>query len=56
LNVARIIAIGLSKFNYTEGEIMRMTPRKFFCIYDEYLKINGYKKDDGDEYEVDLMP
>jgi len=30
--------------NYTEEEVFRMTPRKFFLIYDEYLEMNGLKE------------
>lgn len=32
-----------------------MTPRKFFALYNEYLIMNGYKKE-GDVYAIDLLP
>lgn len=31
-----------------------MTPRKFFRIYDEFLILNGIKKE-GDEYAIDKL-
>ena len=31
-----------------------MTPRKFFRIYDEFLIMNGFKKE-GDEYAIDSL-
>lgn len=44
MNVARLLYIGATKLGYTEGELFRMTPRKFFRIYDEFLEMNGLKK------------
>lgn len=29
------------KLGYTEEEIFRMTPRKFFRIYREFMEMNG---------------
>ena len=46
LNIARMIYIGTTKLGYTEAEVMDMTPRKFHLIYDEYLEMNGGKKND----------
>ncbi len=42
----RIIYIGMTKLNYTEKEILEMTPRKFFIIYDEFLSLNGLKEEE----------
>lgn len=37
----RIIFVGMNQLGYTEKEVLSMTPRKFYRIYEEYLKING---------------
>ena len=44
LNIARLLYIGAMKMGYTEKEILAMTPRKFFLIYDQFLEINGLKE------------
>ena len=45
MNIARLLYIGTKKLGYTEKEVFEMTPRKFFRIYDEYLILNGAKKE-----------
>lgn len=32
------------RLGYSEAEIMNMTPRKFFRLFDEYQEMNGLKK------------
>ncbi len=49
-----MIYIGMAKLHYTEEAVMKMTPRKYFLIYDEYLLLNGLKKED--ECAIDAMP
>lgn len=44
MNIARLIYIGQTKLGYTEEELFRMTPRKFFRIYNEFLELNGLKE------------
>ena len=44
LNIARLLNIGITKLGYSENEVLQMTPRKFFLLYDEYLRINGLNK------------
>jgi hypothetical protein len=30
--------------NFRQREVMEMTPRKFFLLYDEHLELNGLKE------------
>lgn len=53
MNIARLLYIGTKKLGYSEDEVFSMTPRKFFRIYDEYLILNGAKKE---EAGIDAMP
>jgi len=46
MNVPRMIYVGMSKLHYTENEILFMTPRKFFLVYDEFLSLNGLKEEE----------
>ena len=39
-----MIYIGCAKLGHTEAEVLIMTPRKFFKIFDEFLELNGIKK------------
>lgn len=55
MNVARLIYIGTGKMGLTEESIMRMTPRKFFKIYNQFLIVSGVRKE-GDEYAIDMLP
>lgn len=34
----------MTVLKYSEEEMFRMTPRKFFLMYDEYLELHGLKK------------
>lgn len=54
-NFPRILYIGKNRLGYTEPEIWRMTPRKFFAIYNEYLMMNGYVKP-AREMTIDDLP
>lgn len=47
-----MIYIGMNRLGYTEREVLDMTPRKYFLIYDQMLIVTGVKKD-GDEYAID---
>jgi hypothetical protein len=47
LNIARLLHIGTTKLGYSEAEVFSMTPKKFFALYEEYLDINGVKKNKG---------
>lgn len=44
MNIARLLYIGCKVLNYSEDEVFGMTLRKFYLIYDEYLKYNNLKK------------
>lgn len=55
MNLARLIYIGTKKLGYTEAEVFAMTPRKFFKIYEEYLILNGIKKEKQTP-SIDNMP
>ena len=46
MDIARIIYRGMTKLNYSEKEVLYMTPRKFFLMFDAYLEDNGLKKAD----------
>lgn len=47
MNIARLLYIGSKLLGFLEEQVLAMTPRKFFLIYDEHLFMNGYKKDSG---------
>lgn len=47
MNIARLLYIGTTKLGYTETEVFRMTPKKFFLIFDEFEDINGFNKKPG---------
>ena len=49
-----MIHIGMVKLGYTETEVLDMTPRKFYRIFDEYLILNGLKKEF--DSAIDNMP
>ena len=53
MNIARLLNIGITKLGYCENEVLQMTPRKFFLLYDEYLEVNGYRKK---ELSIDDLP
>ncbi len=54
LNIARIVYIGMTKLYYTESGVLDMTPRKFYRMYDEYLIMNGLKKEI--DSAIDALP
>ena len=54
MNVARLLYIGCKVLNYRENEVFRMTLRKFYLIYNEYLEYNGLKKKD-EELDLDSI-
>lgn len=39
---------------FTEDQVMQMTPRKFFGLFDEFLIMNGQKKETT--ASIDFMP
>ncbi len=47
MNVARLLYVGSKILNYAEDEVFRMTLRKFYLIYNEYLELNGKKKENS---------
>lgn len=54
MNIARIVYIGMTKLYYTESGVLDMTPRKFYRMYDEYLIMNGLKKEI--DSAIDALP
>lgn len=46
--------IGMTRLMYSENEILDMTPRKYYHLYDEYLQINGLKK--KQQAAIDMLP
>lgn len=54
MNIARLLYVGGKILNYTEKEIFKMTLRKFYLIYDEYLELSGIKKK-KDELDLDAI-
>lgn len=51
--MARLLYVGSKILHYSEEEIFRMTLRKFYLIYNEYLEVNGLKK--KEELNLDLF-
>lgn len=56
MNVARMLYVGSMKLGYTEEELFRMTPRKFFRIFNEFLEINGIHKRKKKICNIDDLP
>lgn len=56
MNVARLLYIGAMKLGYSEDELFRMTPRKFFKIYNEFLEINCVKPKSKKVCSIDDLP
>lgn len=48
MNIARLLYVGGKILNYSENEVFRMTLRKFYMIYNEYLELNGIKKKENE--------
>ena len=53
--MARLLYIGKENLHYTESELMQMTLRKFYLIYDEYLKYHHLKNEDNAENLLDSI-
>ena len=45
MNVARLLLTATMRFRVSEENALRMTPRKFFRLFDEYLYMTGVKKE-----------
>lgn len=54
LDIPKFIMLGMVKMHYTEEELLKMTPRKFFLMFDRYLEIQGLKKEEV--APIDLLP
>lgn len=54
INVARLLYVGCKVLNYSEKEVLEMTLRKFYLIYNEYLDYNGLRKKD-EELNLDTI-
>ena len=48
MNIARLLYVGSKILNYSESEIFRMTLRKFYLLYNEYLEMNGLRKKENE--------
>lgn len=44
MNVARLIYLGVSVLRFSETDVMNMTLRKFYLLFDEHLVYHGRKK------------
>lgn len=55
MNVAKLLYVGKENLHYTEAEIMNMTLRKFYLIYDEYLKYHRLKSEDTGDNLLDSI-
>ena len=44
----------MEKLHYTEAEMLDMTPRKFYKMYNEYLIMNGLIKENYSA--IDALP
>lgn len=53
LDIAGLLLIAATKMGYTEEEVFKMTPRKFFLLFDKFLELNGKKKK---EFGIDDLP
>ena len=48
INIARLLIIGKTELGMTEDEFWKTTPRKYFLLFDEYVKLKGGGgKDEG---------
>ena len=43
----------MTLLGYSEEEVLNMTPRKFFVLYEQYAELKGYKKQ---ESGIDALP
>ena len=53
--MAKFVYIGKETLHYTEKEVMEMTLRKFYLIYDEYLKYHHLKDEDNGDALLDSI-
>lgn len=44
MNTARLLYIGCKVMNFRQQEVLEMTPRKFFLLYNEHLELHGLKE------------
>lgn len=54
INIARLLIIGKTELGMSEEEFWRTTPRKYFMLFDEYVKLKGGKKEEGGS--IDDLP
>ena len=48
INIARLLIIAKTEMHMSEDEFWRTTPRKYFALFDEYIKLkSGGKSSDG---------
>ena len=45
--------IGMTKMNFTNKEVRRMTFKRFMKLYDVYKRINGLTNDGNNETSID---
>lgn len=43
----------MTLLGYTEEEVLNMTPRKFYAMYDQYAELKGLRKN---EQGIDALP
>lgn len=55
MNIARLLYIGSKMIGFTEEQVLGMTPRKFFMLYDEHLYMSGIKKKDEASL-IEMLP
>lgn len=54
MNITRLLMIARTELHMSEEEFWKTTPRKFFMLFDEYIKWKGGGK--GEESSVDSLP
>lgn len=54
INIARLLIIGKTELGMTEEEFWKTTPRKYFMLFDEYVKLKGGGS--RDEGGIDDLP
>lgn len=55
MNISWLLHVGMTLLGYSEREVMDMTPRKFFMLYEQLLDIKGYAKKSG-KNDIDELP
>ena len=46
LKVARYVYLGMSQLHQTKRDMLFMSPREFFALWDEHLEYHGQKPKD----------